>query len=173
MIDPIKAARRDFEAAEVYFRLTPTDATRKTYEATRQALAFAEAGLSSNAAVDDIDEDERPFPDSDEAIRALQDVAESVDELEAECYRLRAELKTSNAERDELRQQVEAIKNGFEGSCYACEPVGEMNKKLLAERDEARREICVLHVLYSRFYLVGEEKECAKDREWDCYKETP
>ena len=43
---------------------------------------------------------ERPFPDSDEAIRALQDVAEAVEELEAECYRLRAELKTSNAERD-------------------------------------------------------------------------
>ena len=43
---------------------------------------------------------DRPFPDSDEAIRALQDIAESVEELEAECYRLRAELKTSNAERD-------------------------------------------------------------------------
>jgi hypothetical protein len=43
---------------------------------------------------------DRPFPDSDEAIRALQDIAESVYELEAECYRLRAELKTSNAERD-------------------------------------------------------------------------
>jgi len=30
-------------------------------------------------------------------------------------------------------------------------------------------------VLYSRFYHVGEESECAKDREWDCYKseETP
>ena len=49
---------------------------------------------------------ERPFPDSDEAIRALQDIAESVYELEAECYRLRAELKTSNAERDEARKQI-------------------------------------------------------------------
>jgi len=109
-----------------------------------------------------------------DAKQALQDVAAAVEELKAECYLLRAELKTSNAERDELRQQVEAIKNGFEGSCYACEPVGEMNKKLQRERDEARREICVLQVLYSRFYHVGEESECAKDREWDCYeKETP
>ena len=41
--------------------------------------------------------------------------------------------------------------------------------RLRAERDEARREICGLHVLYSRFYHVGEEKECAKDREWDCF----
>jgi hypothetical protein len=164
MIDPIKAARRDFEAAEVYFRLTPTEATRKTYEATRQALAFAEAGLSSNAAVDDDeDQDERPFPDSDEAIRALQDVAEAVNELEAECYRLRAKLKTSNAERDELRQQVENIKNGFEGGCYLCEVVGEMNKKLLKERDEARREVCE----FEKYCL----EEAAK-RGWDCFKET-
>ena len=74
-----------------------------------------------------------------DANQALQDVAEGVEELEAECYRLRAELKTSNAERDELRQQVENIKNGFEGCCNACEPVGEMNKKLREERDEARR----------------------------------
>lgn len=49
------------------------------------------------------DEDERPFPDSDEAIRALQDVAEAVDEMEIEIARLRAELKTALAERDELK----------------------------------------------------------------------
>jgi hypothetical protein len=108
MIDPIKAARRDFEAAEVYFRLTPTEATRKTYEAARQALAFAEAAAelpASNAAVDDEeDQDERPFPDSDEAIRALQDVAESVDELLDEIDRLRNEIKTAISERDEARQ---------------------------------------------------------------------
>ena len=52
------------------------------------------------------DEDERPFPDSDEAIRALQDVAEAVDEMEAECHRLRAELKTALAERDAARREV-------------------------------------------------------------------
>jgi len=50
------------------------------------------------------DQDERPFPDSDEAIRALQDVAESVDELEAEIARLRADLKTALAERDDARR---------------------------------------------------------------------
>jgi len=88
--------------------------------------------------------------------------------------------------------RIEELQNGFEGCCYACEPVGEMNKKvqqelddarwwakeaidaLIKERDEARREICVLQVLYSRFYHVGEESECAKDRGWDCFKEeTP
>ena len=111
---------------------------------------------------------ERPFPDSDEAIRALQDVAEAVEELEAECYRLRAELKTSNAERDELRQQVENIKNGFEGSCYACEPVGEMNKRLQKERDEARKQICESHSRNSH-----QAYQHAIECNWDCYKETP
>ena len=58
------------------------------------------------------DEDERPFPDSDEAIRALQDVAEAVDEMEAECHRLRAELKTALAERDAARVEVCVSLNG-------------------------------------------------------------
>jgi hypothetical protein len=44
-------------------------------------------------------------------------------------------------ENEALRLHIEDLKNGFEGSCMACEPVGEMNKKLRAERDEARRNI--------------------------------
>lgn len=108
-----------------------------------------------------------------DANQALQDIAEGVEELEAECYRLRAELKTSNAERNALRQQVENIKNGFEGSCYACEPVGEMNKKLLKERDSARRLFCEWSAGSDR---PGEAKEdIACDNGWsDLYeKKTP
>ena len=103
MIDPIAIARRDYDNADEAFRLNPTDANLATYEVTRKALlaAEAEAGLSSNAAIDDEDQDERPFPDSDEAIRALQDVAEAVEELEAECHRLRAENKLLRAKLDE------------------------------------------------------------------------
>ena len=41
-----------------------------------------------------------------------------------------------------LRLQIEDLKNGFEGCCPACEPVGQMNKKLREERDEARRLYC-------------------------------
>ena len=50
-----------------------------------------------------VDEDERPFPDSDEAIRALQDDAE---DAEIEIARLRAELVTALAERDAARREV-------------------------------------------------------------------
>ena len=44
-------------------------------------------------------------------------------------------------ENEALRQQIEDLKNGFEGCCPACEPVGEMNKKLREERDEARLQM--------------------------------
>ena len=43
--------------------------------------------------------------------------------------------------------------------------------RLTEQRDEARREVCVLSVTYANFYSVGEEKEAAKDRGWDCFKE--
>ena len=72
------------------------------------------------------------------------------------------EIERLRKERDELRQQVENIKNGLEGGCYLCEVVGEMNKKLHKERDEARREVCE-----SEKYC----KEEAKSRGWDCFKE--
>ena len=72
-------------------------------------------------------------------------------------------------ERDELRQQVENIKNGFEGGCYLCEVVGEMNKRIQKERDEARREVCEMP---PRLY-IKQAYEYAYLREWDCYKETP
>jgi len=98
-------------------------------------------------------------------------------------------------ENQALRLQIEDLKNGFEGSCMACEPVGEMNKKLrdgarrkalkkiyeledvcgdsadrmvelVKERDEARREIC------NRTSYPDRTPETeAKMRGWDCYKE--
>ena len=50
----------------------------------------------------------------------------------------------------------------------------ETISSLSKQRDEARREVCVLSVTYANFYSVGEEKEAAKDRGWDCFKEeTP
>ena len=71
-------------------------------------------------------------------------------------------------ERDELRQQVENIKNGFEGGCYLCEVVGEMNKRLQKERDEARRDVCYAEVngQYGRRY---KPQDIAKIKNWDCF----
>ena len=52
-----------------------------------------------------------------EAEQALQDVTEGVTEMEIEIARLRAELKTSNAERDEARRQVCDWYNTDESGC--------------------------------------------------------
>ncbi len=40
---------------------------------------------------------------------------------------------------NDLQRRIQMLRDGFEGSCTACEPVGDMNKKLREERDEARR----------------------------------
>ena len=69
-------------------------------------------------------------------------------------------------ENQALRLRIEELKNGFEGCCMACESVGEMNKKLRAERDEARREVCELS-----YFGKEDVREYAKHRGWDCFKE--
>jgi len=97
-------------------------------------------------------------------------------------------------ENEALRQQIEDLKNGFEGSCMACEPVGEMNKKLrnelterihmcdmrsekiielTAELDDARREICQLKgtVRWNHYFPHFDPKGYAKNRGWDCHKD--
>ena len=71
-------------------------------------------------------------------------------------------------ENNALRLYIEDLKNGFEGSCMACEPVGEMNKKLLAERDEARREVCRRQ---KRSVVFEDAFAEANRRGWDCFKE--
>jgi hypothetical protein len=66
----------------------------------------------------------------------------------------------------EAYEQLDRYKNGYEGGCHACEIVAVRNQELLAERDEARREIC------NRTSYPDRTPETeAKMRGWDCYKE--
>ena len=118
-----------------------------------------------------------------EAYQALQDVADAVSEMEAMLVDQRTEIKRLRhmeevdqllikellgkseqllKERDELRQQVENIKNGFEGSCYACEPVGEMNKRLQKERDDALVDQKLIEELWERRTDATEMQEQIK-----------
>ena len=92
-------------------------------------------------------------------------------------YRLRCHTKRTDLPADVLRdigeayeyindlqRRIQMLRDGFEGSCTACEPVGDMNKKLREERDEARREI--LESLHPDL-----RKSHAAARGWDCFKE--
>jgi len=106
----------------------------------------------------------------------MSDLIKQIEELTLRCdsstlLPVILQVEQLTKERDELRQQVEAIKNGYEGSCYACEPVGEMNKKLLKERDAARREVCENTANFG--FSGWRARECAVCRGWDCFKETP
>ena len=60
------------------------------------------------------------------------------------------------------------LRDGFEGSCTACEPVGDMNKKLRKERDEARREVMLW---MSERSSTSEMTAEYKKRGWDYLKD--
>ena len=50
------------------------------------------------------------------------------------CRTLEQELKASQAE-------VERLQNGFQGSCYCCEPVGVLNQNLEAEVERLKAKL--------------------------------
>jgi|688.fasta_scaffold615519_1 hypothetical protein len=76
-------------------------------------------------------------------------------------------IKTLREDVVHLAYELNEIKEGFEGCCNACEPVGLMNKKLREERDEARREVCRLMSMFNAENSV----QIAASRSWDCFKE--
>ena len=76
-----------------------------------------------------------------------------------------------------LQAKLNRIMEGLEGTCMTCEPVGVRNqqmeqhiKKLQAERDEARREVCKCNST-SYPHDTKEAYEIAESRGWDCFKE--
>ena len=91
-----------------------------------------------------------------------------------------AEITQLRQEVVRLNNVITEIKEGFEGCCNACEPVGLMNKKLREERDEARRMYCValssegverpLNGVYD-ISVYNEAKLLAQKFGWDCFKE--
>lgn len=86
-------------------------------------------------------------------------------------------IQTSCEEIELLRKSLREIKEGFEGCCPACELVGEMNKTLRAERDEARRRVCEMSLELGKVYRrvggttveVTTAEGVADMMQWDCY----
>ena len=66
------------------------------------------------------------------------DLPEGIVRTYAEAYYAIGILQEECREAEDLRRRVKELKEGFEGCCTACEPVGEMNRQLRKERDEAR-----------------------------------
>jgi len=57
---------------------------------------------------------------------------------------------------DRLQQENHALRNGLEGSCYACEPVAELNRKLTDAG----------HALYHAIGYFTNDFEFMNDREY-------
>ena len=72
----------------------------------------------------------------------------------------------------QIRMRVADLKNGFEGSCTACEPVAEMNKKLVQERDEARRLYCRAVEEIEHGMTNETERMVADYLGWDCFNDN-
>ena len=100
------------------------------------------------------------------------DLPEGIVRTYAEAYYAIGILQEECREAEDLRRRVKELKEGFEGCCTACEPVGEMNRQLRRERDEARREVC-----RDEAYRPSPSPPCtanqvADRRGWDCFKEN-
>ena len=100
------------------------------------------------------------------------DLPEGIVRTYAEAYYAIGILQEECREAEDLRRRVKELKEGFEGCCTACEPVGEMNRQLRRERDEALREVC-----RDEAYRPSPSPPCtanqvADRRGWDCFKEN-
>lgn len=69
-----------------------------------------------------------------------EELKKQIDDLkedlrDADMYYINCSVKLLAAEKevDGLKQRLKDIKEGFEGCCYACEPVGMLNQKLEAD----------------------------------------
>jgi hypothetical protein len=72
----------------------------------------------------------------DELVKAQTEIAYLREDLRlSDGYFISCSNKLVAAEKeiDELKQRIKDIKEGFEGCCYACEPVGMLNQELEAQ----------------------------------------
>ena len=103
--------------------------------------------------------------DIDDILTRLRDIPQGIG---GHYYHI---IQTSCEEIELLRKRLREIKEGFEGCCPACELVGEMNKRLREERDEARRLYCEEWAFTIELERgeAGDPFDLALEKGWDCY----
>ena len=94
-------------------------------------------------------------------------IAELKSDLEYACESIRALEETVGFFEDKnerLADEVDRLRSGFQGACYACEPVGELNVKLQAENKalrEALMKIITEQEKYNRGVMTVRSTEIA------------
>ena len=69
----------------------------------------------------------------EELKKEIDDLKEDLRDADMYYINCSSKLLAAEKEVDELKQRLKDIKEGFEGCCYACEPVGMLNQKLEAD----------------------------------------
>jgi len=89
---------------------------------------------------------------------------------EAEVERLDHLLADASAINHRLEAEVERLQNGFQGSCYCCEPVGILNQKLEAEVEKLKTEYWFMEAAMSKEIntLKEERDEAIEIAETSC-----
>jgi archaellum component FlaC len=80
---------------------------------------------------------------------------------------------------NQLTERIQRLKDGYEGCCTACEPVGEMNQKLRQEVEQLRKERDEARRLYCRAVeeiehgMTNETEHMVADYlGWDCFNDN-
>lgn len=92
--------------------------------------AFYESGLSAHGCLETLDSYAKT------AIKKYGRIL-----LETHLADLIEESNTLKKEISILKQRLNDIKEGFEGCCYACEPVGMLNQELEKELQQYRQKL--------------------------------
>jgi hypothetical protein len=72
---------------------------------------------------------------------------------------------------DETEAEVERLRNGMQGSCYSCEPIGEMNQKLEAEVEKLKNDFNQLKTLmHQTIWIVDDMIKTHANGCEDCHK---
>ena len=69
----------------------------------------------------------------EELKKEIDDLKEDLRDADMYYINCSAKLLAAEKEVDGLKQKLKDIKEGFEGCCYACEPVGMLNQELEAQ----------------------------------------
>jgi sugar-specific transcriptional regulator TrmB len=69
----------------------------------------------------------------EELKKQIEDLKEDLRDADMYYINCSDKLLAAEKEIDELKQRLKDIKEGFEGCCYACEPVGMLNQELEAQ----------------------------------------
>lgn len=69
----------------------------------------------------------------EELKKQIDDLKEDLRDADMYYINCNNKLLAAEKEVDELKQRLKDIKEGFEGCCYACEPVGMLNQELEAQ----------------------------------------